>query len=149
MKCSGVFFEHGFQGFYPLLGLYAIILQSFSANSASFFTLSLWPLNAIFWITQFRSIYNGSNGLPGFLNTSMISPIFTLCVKWNTFFISISLPLSHSLIYEWFVPPSFENFPLFFLTKNPKILLSLPVKEKTQWNRLYTKKQKLKYKMYL
>ena len=40
--------EHGFQGFYSLLPLYAIILPSLSANSVSFLTLSLGPLNRIF-----------------------------------------------------------------------------------------------------
>ena len=78
--------EHGSQGFYSLFPFWAIILPSLSANSAPFFTLFLWPLNGIFGITQFHSIYNGSDSLPGFLNTSLVSSIFALCVKWNTLY---------------------------------------------------------------
>ena len=104
--------------------LCAMILPSFSASSASFFTLSLWPLNGIFWITQFHSIYNGSDSLPGFFNTSLVSSILYLYVKWNTFFIRISLPLYHSFIQGWFVPPSFENFLFLFSHKNSKIFSS-------------------------
>ena len=117
-------YEHGSQGFYSLLWFYAIILPSLSANSASFFTLSLWPLNGIFWITQFHSIYNGSDSLHSFLETSLVSLIFSLCVKWNTFFIRTSLPLYHSLIQGCFVPPSFESFLFLFSHQKSKNLLS-------------------------
>ena len=111
--------------------LCAIILPSLSANSASFFTLSLWPLNGIFWITQFHNTYNGSDSLPGFFNTSLVSSILYLYVKWNTFFIRISLPLYHSFIQGWFASPSFENFPLSVLSQKSKNLVPLPVKEKS------------------
>ena len=60
-------------------------------------------------------------------------PQYFLCVKWNTFFTRISLPLYHSFIQEWLVPAFFENFllpPFCSLTKNPKILFPPPVKEK-------------------
>ena len=111
--------EHDSQAFYLLLWLYTIILQSHSASSASYFTMFLWPLNRIFWITQFHSIYNRSYSLSSFLNTSLFFSIFSLCVIWNSFFVSIFLPLYHSFIQGLFVPPSFENFPLFCsLTKN-------------------------------
>ena len=40
--------EHGSQKFYSLLRLYAITLPSLPANSASFFTLYLLPLNEYF-----------------------------------------------------------------------------------------------------
>ena len=106
------------------------MLPPLPANSASFFTLSQWPFNEIFWITQFHSIYNGSESLSGFLITSLVSSILYLYVKWSTFFIRISLPLYHSFIQGWFVPPSFENFPLFVLSpKIKKNLISYAVKE--------------------
>ena len=60
-------------------------------------------------------------------------PQYFLCVKWNTFFTRISLPLYHSFIQEWIVPAFFKNFllpPFCSLTKNPKILFPPPVKEK-------------------
>ena len=57
------------------------------------FKMSLWPLNGIFWITRFQSIYSGRDSLPSFLNTSLVSSIFSLRAKWNTFFIRISLSL--------------------------------------------------------
>ena len=104
MRHSGVILKVS-EGFYSLLSLYAIILPWLSANSASFFTLSLWPLNGIFWIKQFHGIYNGSENLPSFLNTSLVSSIFSLCVKRNTFLIRIFLPLYHSFIQWWFAPP--------------------------------------------
>ena len=53
-------------------------------NSESFFALTLWSLNGIFWRTQFHSIYNGSDSFPGFLNTSVVFLIFSLCDDSNT-----------------------------------------------------------------
>ena len=127
--------EQSSEGFYSILWFYTIVLPSLSAISASFLTLSLWPLNGIFWIKQFHSIFNGSDSVLSFLNTSLVSSVFSLFVKWNTFFIRIFLPLCQSLIQRWFVPPFFENFL--------KILFLLPVKEKTQWSRLYIKQQQI------
>ena len=97
--------EHGSQGFYSLLRLYATILPSLSTNSASVFTLSLWPLNGIFWIVQFHSIYNESNSLPSFRNTSLVSSIFSLFVKGGSrlvqgwFISSSSVLFTHQNIY--------------------------------------------------
>ena len=142
--------EHGSQGFYFLLRFYAIMLPSLSANSASLFTLFLWPLNRIFSITQFHSIYNGSGSLPSFLNTLLVSSIFPLCGQWNTFFHRISLPLYHSFIQGCFFLPSFENFPIFVLS--PKIQKSCffrQLRKKTQWNKLYLKQLKWTYQIYL
>ena len=123
------------EGFYSLLSLYAITLPWLSANSASFFTLSLWPLNGIFWIKQFHGIYNGSENLPSFLNTSLVSSIFSLCVKRNTFLIRIFLPLCHSFIQWWFAP--------LFLWKFPKNFVAATSSGKKQWNRLYMKQQQI------
>ena len=125
--------EHGFQGFYSLLPLYAIILPSLSANSVSFLTLSLGPLNRIFWNTQLYSIYGGSDSLPGFPNTSLVFSIFSLCVKSNTFFIRISLPLYHSFIVR---PPFLWKFSTF--CSFPKIQKSCFV---PQLRKKYTMKQ--------
>ena len=128
----------GIQGFYFLLQLYAKTLLSLSANSASFFTLYLWPLNGIFWMIQFHSIYNGSDSLPYFLNTSWISSIFSLCVGWNTFFIRIFYTFYHSFTQEWLVLPSFENFPLFGLsTKIQRFCFLQWLKKKRKWNGLF------------
>ena len=147
MRHSGTFLEHGFQGFYPLLGLYATILQSLSGNSALFFWH--YPCDHLMNYFESHSFVVSIMGLIVSL-VFLILPWLPQCFKWNTFFISISLPLFHSFIQGWFVLLSFEKFfSLFFLIKNPKILFPLPVKEKTQWNRLYMKKQKLKYQIYL
>ena len=62
-----------------------------------FFAISLWPLNGIFWHTQFLNIYNGSDSFPGFLN-------FSLCVEWNTLFNRTSLHLYYCFILVWFLP---------------------------------------------
>ena len=79
------------------------------------FTLSLWPVNEIFWITQFHSIYNGSNSLPGFFNTSLVFLILYLYVKWNAVFTRISLPVYHSFIQRWFTPHIFlKTCPFLF-----------------------------------
>ena len=77
--------EHGFQGFYPISRLYAIIvIQDFQnyldhilPNSESIFALSL----QIFSRTQFHSIETGSHSFSGFLNTSLVFLIFSLCAK--------------------------------------------------------------------
>ena len=82
------------------------LVRSLSANSASFPAMSLWPLNGIFWSKQFHSIHNGNDSPTGFLNASLFFSIFSLCVKSNTFFIRISLPLYHSFIQGWFIPLS-------------------------------------------
>ena len=108
--------------------LNVIILSSLSASSTSFYTLSLGSLNRIFWITHFQSIYNGSVSLPDFRNTSLVSSMFFLCAKWNTFFVRISLPIYHSFMV---CAPFFWRFsPFSFLTKIPKIFFPLSVKEK-------------------
>ena len=74
--------EHGFQGFYPISRLYAIIvfqnyLDHILPNSESIFALSL----QIFSRTQFHSIETGSHSFSGFLNTSLVFLIFSLCAK--------------------------------------------------------------------
>ena len=111
----------------------------------------MWLLNRIFWGTHFHSIYNGSDSFTGFLVISLVSLIFSSCVKWNTFFITTFLPLHNSFIQGWFTPsPSFENLPLLFsFTKNPKILFAPPFNEKTQWKATYMKQQKWIYQIFL
>ena len=116
MRHSGDNLNMVLKGFCSPIWPYAIMLH---ANSAPFFKLSLLPLNRIFWITQFHSIYNESDSLPGFLNTSLVFSIVYLCVELNTLFIRIPLSLYHSLIQEWFVPPFLWKFPLVVLS--PKI----------------------------
>ena len=75
--------EDGFQRFYHLPRLYAVIdLQDSKISkitfltSGSFFALSLWPINRMFWRTQFHSIYCQSDSFPGFFNTSLVLLIF-------------------------------------------------------------------------
>ena len=74
------------------------LLRSTFPNSILLFPLSLWPLNWIFWQTQFHSICNGSDSFPAFLNTSLVFLIFSWCVKLNDFSIRNSLPLYYSFI---------------------------------------------------
>ena len=57
------------------------LVRSLSANSASFSAMSLWPLNGIFWSTQFHSIHNGSDSPTGFLNASLFFSIFSLVLN--------------------------------------------------------------------
>ena len=113
--------EDGFQRFYHLPRLYAVIdLQDSKISkitfltSGSFFALSLWPLNGMFWRTQFHSIYYRSDSFPGFVNTSLVLLMFFLFVKSNTLFIRTCLLLYHCLIQGYFSPPlPFWNCPLF------------------------------------
>ena len=118
--------EHGFQGFYSLLLFchksctgFPKLVRSLFTTFASFFALSLWPLDRIFWGTQFHSIYSWSDNLPGFLNTVL-------------FFFSISYVLNETLSLLGFLyvctmgsskgglsPIFLENFSLFVLL--PKI----------------------------
>ena len=103
-------------------------------NSESFFALTLWSLNGIFWRTQFHSIYNGSDSFPGFLNTSVVFLIFSLCDNSNTLFIRTFCSLPH-------------------LRKNTMKGIVYETKKvnrgKTLWKTFYMKQQKWKYQIYL
>ena len=97
------------------------LVRSLSANSASFFALSLWPLNAIFWSTQFHSIYNGSDSPPALLNASWFLSIFSLCVKWNIFSSLESLYVCTIVSLKGGSPLlPLKNFPFLFSKQNSK-----------------------------
>ena len=116
---------------FPPLALYhksstrfSKLVRSLFCNSKLFLALSLWPLNGIFWGTQFHSIYNGSDSFPGFFDTSLVFSIFSLCVKVNTHFIRTFLPLYYSFIPRIVCPSLPVNiFHFLFSQQKSKYLV--------------------------
>ena len=116
MRDSGGHSENDSQGFYPLLRLYTIILVFLCQFCINFWTVPVTSQWNILSHTV-HSIYNGSGSLPGFLNTSLVSSIYSLRVKWNT--LLASLYLSTTVSFKGGSSPFLWKFPLFVLS--PKI----------------------------
>ena len=105
--------------------LNVITLLSLSANSTSFFTLSL-----------------GSHTFKVSIMGVLASRIFVI-LPWFPqcfFYVLNETPsllgsLYLSTIVSWFVPPSFEGFPLFlFSPKFQKYFFLCQLRKKIQWN---------------
>ena len=119
MRHSGAFFENGPQGLCPPSAL----CHNITVALCQFYIFLHCPRDQSIEYFESQSLTVSINGVTASLicfNTSLAFSIFSLCVKRNTFFISISLTLCHSFIQGWFVTqPSFGN-----------ILFPAPVKEK-------------------
>ena len=59
-----------------------------------------------------------------FLIVPWFPQYFSLCVKWNTFFIRISLPLFHGFIKGWFVSILLKISTILFSHRKSKNLVS-------------------------
>ena len=113
--------EHGSQGFYSLLRLYAIkVLQISKISKITFCQFDIiflhCPCDLSVKYFEAHSFTVSTTGV-------IISLVFLLpwffqyffYVLNETLFIRISSLLYHSFIHRWFLPPSFDFFFLFVL----------------------------------
>ena len=118
--------EHGSQGFYSLLRLYAIkVLQISKISKITFCQFDIiflhCPCDLSVKYFEAHSFTVSTTGV-------IISLVFLLpwffqyffYVLNKTLFIRISSPLYHSFIHRWFLPPSFDFFSFLFCHQKSK-----------------------------
>ena len=81
--------------------------------------------------TKFQTIYNGTDSLPGFLNTSLVFSIFFYVLNETLFLLGPPYLCTIFSFKDGSSPLTLKMSPFWFPTKNPKILFAPAVKEKS------------------